>query len=52
MLRAFRFIVDLFSQRHGVVAFAFFLVLGILMHASSTAVRESIVDKADRKSVV
>ena len=46
MLRAFRFIVDLFTQRHGVVAFAFFLVLGILMHASSTAVRESIVDKA------
>ena len=46
MLRAFRFIVDLFSQRHGVVAFAFFLVLGILIHASSTAVRESIVDKA------
>ena len=46
MLRAFRFIVDLFTQRHGVVAFAFFLVLGILVHASPTAVRESIVDKA------
>ena len=46
MLRAFRFIVDLFTQRHGVVAFAFFLVLGILMHASSTKVRESIVESA------
>ena len=46
MLRAFRFIVDLFTQRHGVVAFAFFLVLGILMHEASTEVRSSIVDKA------
>ena len=46
MLRAFRFIVDLFTQRHGVVAFAFFLVLGILMHEASTEVRQSVVDKA------
>ncbi|MBR2209856.1 MAG: rod shape-determining protein MreC [Fibrobacter sp.] len=46
MLRAFRFIVDLFTQRHGVVAFAFFLVLGILMHSASTKVRESIVESA------
>jgi len=44
MLRAFRFIVDLFTQRHGVVAFAFFLVLGILMREAPTAIRESIVD--------
>ncbi len=44
MLRAFRFIVDLFTQRHGVVAFAFFLVLGILMREAPTTVRESIVD--------
>ena len=46
MLRAFRFIVDLFTQRHGVVAFAFFLVLGILIHYASTKVRESIVESA------
>ena len=46
MLRAFRFIVDLFTQRHGVVAFAFFLVLGILMHSASMKVRESIVESA------
>ena len=44
MLRAFRFIIDLFTQRHGVVAFAFFLVLGILMREAPTTVRESIVD--------
>lgn len=46
MLRAFRFIIELFTERHGVVAFAFFLVLGILMHSAPTAVRESIVSSA------
>ena len=46
MLRAFRFIVDLFTQRHGVVAFAFFLVLGILLREASTQVRESVVESA------
>ena len=46
MLRAFRFIVELFTERHGVVAFAFFLVLGILMREAPTTVRESIVSSA------
>ncbi len=46
MLRAFRFIIELFTERHGVVAFAFFLVLGILMREAPTAVRESIVSSA------
>lgn len=46
MFRAFRFIIDLFSQRHGVVAFAFFLILGILMHAAPESVRSSIVSSA------
>lgn len=43
MFRAFRFIVDLFSQRHGVVAFAFFLALGLLMRQAPNVFRESIV---------
>ncbi|SHL28311.1 rod shape-determining protein MreC [Fibrobacter sp. UWH4] len=46
MFRAFRFIVDLFSQRHGIVAFVFFLVLGLLMRQSPEPVRESIVTTA------
>lgn len=43
MLRAFRFILDLFSQRHGIVAFAFFLIIGLLMHRAPVATQESIV---------
>ena len=43
MFRAFRFIIDLFSQRHGVVAFAFFLLIGLLMRQAPTTVRQSIV---------
>ena len=31
MFRAFRFIVDLFTQRHGIIAFVFFLLVGLLM---------------------
>jgi rod shape-determining protein MreC len=46
MLRAFRFIVELFTERHGVVAFAFFLVLGILMREAPTTIRESVVSSA------
>lgn len=46
MLRAFQFIIELFSQRHGVVAFAFFLVLGLLMRQSPNSVRQSIVSSA------
>ena len=46
MLRAIRFIVDLFTQRHGIVAFVFFLVLGLLMRQSPEPVRESIVTTA------
>lgn len=46
MLRAFRFIIDLFSQRHGIVAFAFFLVLGLLMRQAPNVVRQSIVSTA------
>ncbi len=46
MFRAFRFIVDLFSQRHGVVAFAFFLLLGLLMRQAPTTVRQSVVATA------
>lgn len=43
MLRAFRFIVELFTQRHGLVAFVFFLVLGFLMRQAPNVVRENIV---------
>lgn len=43
MLRAFRFIVELFTQRHGFVAFVFFLVLGLLMRQAPVGVRASIV---------
>ena len=46
MFRAFRFIVDLFSQRHGIVAFVFFLVLGLLMRQAPVPIRESIVTTA------
>ena len=46
MLRAFRFIVELFTQRHGVVAFAFFLLVGLLMRQAPMPVRESIVSSA------
>ena len=46
MFRAFRFIVDLFSQRHGIVAFVFFLVLGFLMRQAPVPIRESIVTTA------
>lgn len=43
MFRAFRFIVDLFSQRHGIVAFVFFLALGLLMRQAPNTVRGSII---------
>ena len=46
MLRAFRFIVELFTQRHGVIAFAFFLLVGLLMRQAPLSVRESIVSSA------
>lgn len=46
MLRAYRFIVELFSQRHGVFAFAFFLVLGLLMRQAPDSVRNGIVSSA------
>ena len=46
MLRAIRFIVDLFTQRHGIVAFVFFLALGLLMRQSPMPIRESIVSTA------
>ena len=46
MLRAIRFIVDLFTQRHGIVAFVFFLVLGLLMRQAPVPIRESIVTTA------
>lgn len=43
MLRAFRFIIDLFTQRHGIVAFVFFLLLGFTMRQSPEAVKKNIV---------
>lgn len=46
MLRAFRFIVELFSQRHGIVAFVFFMVLGLLMRQAPNSVRQSVVSSA------
>ena len=46
MLRAFRFIVDLFTQRHGIVAFVFLLVLGMLMRQAPVPIRESVVSTA------
>ena len=46
MLRAIRFIVDLFTQRHGIVAFVFFLALGLLMRQAPNTIRESIVSSA------
>ena len=46
MFRAFRFIVDLFTQRHGIVAFVFFLALGLLMRQASNPIRESVVSTA------
>ena len=46
MLRAIRCIVDLFTQRHGIVAFVFFLALGLLMRQAPNPIRESIVSTA------
>ena len=46
MLRAFRFIVGLFSQKHGIVAFAFFLLLGIFMRQAPEATQKGIVSTA------
>ena len=46
MLRAFRFIVELFTQRHGIVAFVFFLLLGLLIRQAPQSVHESIVSTA------
>ena len=46
MLRAIRFNVDLFTQRHGIVAFVFFLALGLLMRQAPNPIRESIVSTA------
>ena len=46
MLRAFRFIVGLFSQKHGIVAFAFFLLLGILMRHAPEATQKSVISAA------
>jgi rod shape-determining protein MreC len=46
MLRAFRFIVGLFSQKHGIGAFAFFLLLGIFMREAPEATQKGIVSTA------
>lgn len=46
MLRAIRFILNLFSKRHGIVAFVFFLLLGLMMHRAPMVTRESIVSAA------
>ncbi len=46
MLRAFRFIVGLFSQKHGIVAFAFFLLLGILMRQAPEVTQKSVISAA------
>ena len=46
MIRAFRFIVGIFSQKHGIVAFVFFLVLGLLMHKAPDTTRNSVVSAA------
>ena len=46
MLRAFRFIVGLFSQKPGIVAFAFFLLLGILMRQAPEATQKSVISVA------
>ena len=46
MFRAFRFIVDVISQRHGIVALVFFLVLGLFMRQAPLPIRESIVTTA------
>ena len=43
MFRAFRFIVDLFTQRHGIIAFVFFLLVGLLMRQAPNFVKENIV---------
>lgn len=43
MRKAFRFIMDLFTQRHGVVAFVFFVVIGLFMRQAPNFVRENIV---------
>ena len=46
MIRAFHFIVGLFTQKHGIVAFVFFLVLGLLMHRAPDATRNNVVSVA------
>jgi len=46
MIRAFHFIVGIFSQKHGVVAFVFFLVLGLLMHKAPDTTRNNVVSVA------
>ena len=46
MIRAFHFIVGIFSQKHGIVAFVFFLVLGLLMHKAPDTTRNSVVSVA------
>jgi rod shape-determining protein MreC len=46
MIRAFHFIVGIFSQKHGIVAFVFFLVLGLLMHKAPDTTRNSVVSAA------
>ena len=46
MIRAFHFIVGIFSQKHGIVAFVFFLVLGLLMHKAPETTRNSVVSAA------
>ena len=46
MIRAFHFIVGIFSQKHGIVAFVFFLVLGLLMHKAPDTARNSVVSLA------
>jgi len=46
MIRAFHFIVGIFSQKHGIVAFVFFLVLGLLMHRAPDATRNNVVSLA------
>ncbi|MCF0215694.1 MAG: rod shape-determining protein MreC [Fibrobacteraceae bacterium] len=46
MFRAVRFIVDLFTQRHGFLAFVFFLLIGILMRQAPVALKQSIINSA------
>ena len=46
MIKAFHFILGLFSQKHGIFAFAFFIVLGLLMHKAPETTRNSVVSTA------